>query len=104
MYLSVEILTLDSQYLSVADGVPLDVGGRAGEGSTQLLLDPLENQGRVADEDAGIQVLADPCVLEISELIFVIYIINIIYIIILYIINILFRSSLALQYQRFYRN
>ena len=73
MDLSAEILTLDSQYLSVADGVPLDVGGRAGEGSTQLLLDPLQDQGRVADEDAGIQVLADPRVLEISELIFIIF-------------------------------
>ena len=58
------LLTLDSQYLSVADGVPLDVGGGAGEGSRQLLLDPLEDQSCVADEDAGTQVLTDPRVLE----------------------------------------
>ena len=62
------ILTLDRQYLSVTDGVPLDVGGGAGEGSAQLLLDPLEDQSVVADEDAGIQVLADPGELEISEI------------------------------------
>ena len=62
------LLTLDSQYLCVADGVPLDVGGGAGEGSTQLLLHPLEDQSRVADEDTGIQVLADPRVLEISDI------------------------------------
>ena len=58
------ILTLDGQYLGVADGVPLDVGGGAGEGSSELLLDPLEDQSRVADEDASSQVLADPRVLE----------------------------------------
>ena len=62
------LLTLDSQYLCVADGVPLDVGGGAGEGSTELLLDPLQDQSGVADEDAGIQVLADPRELEISEI------------------------------------
>ena len=62
------LLTLDSQYLCVADGVPLDVRGGAGEGSTQLLLHSLEDQSCVADEDTGVQVLADPRVLEISDI------------------------------------
>ena len=84
------ILTLDRQYLRVADGVPLDVGGGAGEGSAQLLLDPLEDQGGVADEDTGIQVLTDPRVLEISE--------------ISELILFIFLHSLPLQCQRFYRN
>ena len=39
-------------------------GGGAGEGSRQLLLDPLEDQGCVADENASTQVLTDPRVLE----------------------------------------
>ena len=84
------LLTLDSQYLCVADGVPLDVGGGAGEGPAQLLLDPLEDQSCVADEDPGSQVLADPRVLKISE--------------ISGLILFIFLSALSLQCQRFYRN
>ena len=57
-------LTFDAELQGLAGSVALYVGGGAGEGPAHLLLDLLEDEGSVADQDPGREVLGDSRVLK----------------------------------------